>query len=244
MSAIAFGKPMLGDEEKNAVMEVMQGSLLVHGPRVKAFEEAFANFTGSPHALAEGGMFITRDAELAGKIDKLRAFGVDRVLGTRKIPGVYDVTMLGYNYRMNEIQSAIGLEQVKKVPGFLEKRQANYDCLYGELEKLEGLRLFRKARENEVNSCYCLSILLEEDFASKRTEFIEAMKEEEVGTSVYYPHAVPDMTYYREKYGEQNFPVARRISNSSVALPVGPHLNEEDMLTVAAAVKKSLEKLS
>ena len=58
---------------------------------------------------AEGGMVITRSAELAVKLRHLRAFGVDRHMGERKIPGVYDVTALGFNYRMNEIEAAIGI---------------------------------------------------------------------------------------------------------------------------------------
>ena len=52
MRNIPFGKPMLGDEERNAVLDVMASGLLVHGPRVKAFEEEFAQFSGSPYCHA------------------------------------------------------------------------------------------------------------------------------------------------------------------------------------------------
>jgi dTDP-4-amino-4,6-dideoxygalactose transaminase len=70
---------------------------------------------------AEGGMLITKDKEIALKIERQRAFGVDRHMGERKIPGVYDVNMLGYNYRMNEIQAALGIEQLKRMDEFLKK---------------------------------------------------------------------------------------------------------------------------
>jgi perosamine synthetase len=75
---------------------------------------------------AEGGMIITRDGAFAEKLRHIRAFGVDRHSGERKIPGVYDVTALGFNYRMNEIESAIGIEQVK-APGrfFLSSQRGN-----------------------------------------------------------------------------------------------------------------------
>ena len=76
---------------------------------------------------AEGGMVITRDAQLAEKISRLRAFGVDRHHGQRAQPGMYDVTMLGYNYRMNEIEAAIGIEQVKKLPAILMARERNFE---------------------------------------------------------------------------------------------------------------------
>ena len=66
---------------------------------------------------------ITRNSELAERITRLRAFGVDRHHGERKLPGMYDVTMLGYNYRMSEIEAAIGVQQVAKVPLFLKARK-------------------------------------------------------------------------------------------------------------------------
>ena len=56
-----------------------------------------------------------------------------------------------------------------------------------------------------------------------------------VGTSVYYPHPIPRLVYYREKYGEDlaRFPNAARISDQSIALPVGPHLGVDDMNYIA-----------
>ena len=64
---------------------------------------------------AEGGMIILKDEKLAQKIRLLKAFGVDRSHGERKVPGQYDVIDLGYNYRMSEIHAAIGVEQLKKL---------------------------------------------------------------------------------------------------------------------------------
>ena len=83
---------------------------------------------------AEGGMIIARDGELAAKLRHLRAFGVDRHAGERKIPGVYDVTALGFNYRMNEIEAAIGIEQVKRLDDIMARRQANFSALRRRLE--------------------------------------------------------------------------------------------------------------
>ena len=50
--SIPFGRPMIGDAERNAVMDVLEGPILTHGPRVKQFEAAFAEFTGAPYAIA------------------------------------------------------------------------------------------------------------------------------------------------------------------------------------------------
>lgn len=376
---ILFGKPMIGDEEKNAVLQVLDGPMLVHGPRAKAFEASFAAYTGAPHAVsvssctagmhlvwfalgygpgdeiivpaqthaatahavefvgatpvfcdadpktgnididlleglitertraicivhylglpvdmdrvnaiaarhnlfvmedcalavgttlngthagllgdagsfsfypvkhmttAEGGMVTTRHAELAEKVNRMKAFGVDRVVGERKVPGVYDVTMLGYNYRMNEIQAAIGEEQLKKVPMILERRRENYEILHSGLQTIEEVGLFLSTQGGYQSSYYCMSVLLGDGLAQKRPQLMQRLGEMGVGTSVYYPAPVPHMTYYREKYGYDRSccPVAASISYGSVALPVGPHLTPDDMRYIVDSLKKAISE--
>lgn len=378
---VPFGKPILGAEEKRAVMEVLDGPVLVHGPRVKQFESDFAAWTKAPHALAvgsctaglhlfwfdlgvgpgdevivpaqthsatahaveytgascvfvdcepstgnidvqaladaitprtkgislvhflglpadmdgiravaakhglpvledcalsigatykgvhtgllgdagmfsfypvkhmttaEGGMVITNREDLAQRIGRKRAFGVDRVVGERSVPGVYDVTMLGYNYRMNEIEAAIGIEQLKRMNGFLAKRCENYAALEAGLADIEELRVLASAGDDQiVGSRYCLSFVLRENLRPRRFELVKALNELGVGTSVYYPRPVPHMSYYRDKYGhgETSFPNAAAISYGSVALPVGPHLNTEDMAHIVRAIKTALNEV-
>ena len=380
MKTIPFGRPMIGEEEKSAVMEVLDDPILVHGPRSKEFENSFAAYTKAPHAVsvssctaalhlsyfylklkagdevivpaqthnatahavefcgakpvfvdaeiktgninidqieplitertkaisivhflgmpvnmdrineiakkyglfvveddalaigtyykgvhagllgdvgcfsfypikhmttAEGGMLITRNEEIATGITRQRAFGVDRTQGERKIPGIYDVTMLGYNYRMNEIQAALGIEQVKRMNEFLKQRKLNYERLYDGLKEIDEIFLFQSSHGDYQSSYYCLSMLLNESLVKKRFEIVDYLKGHGVGTSVYYPHPVPHLTYYKEKYdyGEETYPVAAMISNGSIALPVGPHLNIEDMDYIIASISKAIKEV-
>jgi len=194
---------------------------------------------------AEGGMLITRNEEIATGITKQRAFGVDRTQGERKIPGIYDVTMLGYNYRMNEIQAALGIEQVKRMNEFLKQRKLNYERLYDGLKEIDEIFLFQSSHGDYQSSYYCLSMLLNESLVKKRFEIVDYLKGHGVGTSVYYPHPVPHLTYYKEKYGygEETYPVAAMISNGSIALPVGPHLNIEDMDYIIASISKAIKEV-
>ena len=380
MKTIPFGRPMIGEEEKSAVMEVLNDPILVHGPRSKEFENSFAAYTKAPHAVsvssctaalhlsyfylklkagdevivpaqthnatahavefcgakpvfvdaeiktgnididqieplitertkaisivhflgmpvnmdrineiakkyglfvveddalaigtyykgvhagllgdagcfsfypikhmttAEGGMLITRNEEIATGITRQRAFGVDRTQGERKIPGIYDVTMLGYNYRMNEIQAVLGIEQVKRMNEFLKQRKLNYERLYDGLKEIDEIFLFQSSHGDYQSSYYCLSMLLNESLVKKRFEIVDYLKGHGVGTSVYYPHPVPHLTYYKEKYGygEETYPVAAMISNGSIALPVGPHLNIEDMDYIIASISKAIKEV-
>ena len=188
---------------------------------------------------AEGGMVITRDADLAGRMRLRKAFGVDRAMHERKVPGIYDVVTLGYNFRMNELQAAIGVEQVKKLDRFLGQRRANFEVLDGGLRDVDELTLFDRPEGRFVSGHYCFNVMLDAADAAKRTGVIQALNARGIGTSVHYPGPVPQTTYYRDRFGHapEDHPVANWISNCSIALPVGPHLDESHMETIVAAVK-------
>jgi perosamine synthetase len=378
---LPFGKPIIEEEERTAVMDVLAGPILVHGPRATAFENEFAAYTGAPQAVtvssctagmhlvwftlglgpgdevivpaqthvatahaveltgakavfvdaeadtgnidiaaietaittntkaivvvhflgmpvdmipvvalarkhklfvmedcalaigtrldgihagvhgdvgvfsfypvkhmttAEGGMIITRDADLAARLRLRKAFGVDRAHGERKIPGAYDVVTLGFNYRMNEIQAAIGSAQLKKMDGFLAARERNYKALSKVLAAAPGVGRLQSTQGRFLSSYYCLSIILDGPLASKRADFIARLNAEGIGTSVYYPQPVPRMTYYGDKYGWQDgaFPVAARISDCSIALPVAPHLDVDDMNYIGTHVQRVAREMA
>jgi len=143
---------------------------------------------------AEGGMVIARDGELTKKLRLRKAFGVDRAMHERKVPGIYDVVTLGYNFRMNELQAAIGIEQVKKLDRFLAARKANFDALDAGLREVPEITLFDRAAEGFVSSHYCFNMMLDADKADRRTDVIQALNARGIGTSVHYPGPVPQTT--------------------------------------------------
>ena len=194
---------------------------------------------------AEGGIIILKDAELAAKLRLKKAFGVDRTHGERKVPGVYETVALGFNYRMSEIHAVIGIEQMKKLPSFLEKRRKNFDVLEAALAGTKRIRVIPQPVNDRVTSChYCLSVVLDDELASKRPEIMEELTNKGIGSSVYYPQPVPRMKYYQDKYGydASKYMNAARISDNSIALPVGPHLTEEDMKTIANALTEIINQ--
>jgi perosamine synthetase len=194
----------------------------------------------------EGGMLITRHEEWAQKIQRKKAFGVDRTAGERSMPGVYDVTMLGFNYRMSEIHAALGVGQLRRMPHFLTKRRQNYEALSEGLRELAEIDLLRSTYGEFESSYYCQSILLKNGLTSKRFEIVSQLKSRGIGTSIYYPRPVPHFTYYKNKYGysEKSYPVAARLSYDSIALPVGPHLNPEDMVYITETLKAIIAKMT
>jgi dTDP-4-amino-4,6-dideoxygalactose transaminase len=190
---------------------------------------------------AEGGMIILKDGELAARLRHLKAFGVNRTHGERKIPGMYDAVALGFNYRMSELHAAIGVEQMKKLPTFLQQRRKNHERLEAGLKEVPGVTVLpQPVDERFCSSHYCLGMMLDEGFADKRPALMEALGEKGVGTSIYYPQPVPRMTYYRGKYGyeENRYVNAAAISDRIVALPVGPHLGLTEMDHITESIKQ------
>lgn len=195
---------------------------------------------------AEGGMLITRHADLAERVASLRAFGIDRHDPERRdTPGEYDVALLGANFRMNEMGAALGVEQMKRLPEFLKRRRENYEVLRDGLAGIEQLEFLDPAAGDYQQSHYCLVVLLRDSICRRRPEIIKQLGDRGVGTSIYYPKPVPHMSYYRGKYGisESDLPVASRISLRSLALPVGPHVNVDDMHYMVNNVAEVLRRL-
>ena len=191
-------------------------------------------------------MIVTRDGDLAARLRLRKAFGVDRAHGERKIPGAYDVVTLGFNYRMNEIQAAIGSAQLRKMDRFLAARERNYEALSKSLAGVPGVEQLQSTQGRFKSSYYCLSVILSGPLAPKRADVIARLNAEGIGTSVYYPQPVPRMTYYRDRYGWRDgaYAAAARISDCSIALPVGPHLDVDDMGYIAGHVRRVAQEMA
>ena len=230
-------------------LKVLEDAALAIGTRFNGIHAgllghagAFSFYPVKHMTTAEGGMVTTRDPMLAEAVRATRAFGVDRTHAQRHVPGQYDVQRLGFNYRMNEIAAAIGQVQVGRMDGFLAARRANYRALETGLREIDEISLFQSSHGPFESSHYCLSIMLNEDLMNIRPNLMAHLKNQGIGTSIYYPGPVPDLTYYKHTMGQKSgaFPVARSISQRSIALPVGPHLNEGDMQTIVLGVKEAL----
>lgn len=218
------------------------------GTHVGLFGDAgcFSFYPAKHMTTGDGGMFITRDRSLAERVGKARAFGVDRSFGERSIPGIYDVPTLGLNFRMSDINAAVGRVQLARIGEILHRRQKNFAHLKDALSDVSHLPVLDSKERTSMNSHYCLSVVLDGPLAGKRNRIVEMLNRSGVGTSVYYPQPVPRMTYYRAKYGydEGAYPQATRISDQSIALPVGPHLGPEDMDYIAETFKKTIMETS
>jgi len=172
----------------------------------------------------EGGMVTTNDAELAAKLRLLRSHGE-----TRR----YSSAVLGYNYRMSEIASAIALAQLRKLAWFNEQRAANARYLS---ERLRGVLPPPPAAE-AVSVWHLYTVRVPAGPEGGRDSLAAFLRERGIETGVYYPTPVPDQPLYRGLgYSDATCPVARRLASEVLSLPVHPGLSQADLDAIISAV--------
>lgn len=189
---------------------------------------------------AEGGMFVSRHQAVAEHVARVRAFGVDRTFAERTLPGFYDVPMLGLNYRMSELQAALGRSQLRRLPETLRTRAATFAALKAALAPIRDLEVVDACDPSAANSHYCLTLRLRGRWQGRRNDFVRALNAEGVGTSVHYPQPVPRMSFYQQKYGYDaaRYAGAESISDGTLALPVAPHVSATDVAYMAGVVAR------
>jgi dTDP-4-amino-4,6-dideoxygalactose transaminase len=217
------------------------------GKHVGLFGDAgcFSFYPVKHMTTGDGGMFVTKHADLAARVKKARGFGVDRTFAERSIPGMYDVPTLGVNYRMSDINAALGRSQLRRIGEILKRRHANFVRLKGAVLSVPHVHVLDAPGTGYASSHYCLSAVLTGPLASRRNEAVTRLNKAGIGTSVYYPQPVPRMTYYRTKYGYEptRYPHATAISDQSIALPVGPHLTPDDVACIGQTFATTIQEM-
>ncbi|WP_420723694.1 DegT/DnrJ/EryC1/StrS family aminotransferase [Hwanghaeella sp. LZ110] len=194
----------------------------------------------------EGGMVTTNDPALAHELRRRRAFGYNRALGERTRPGLYDVDILGMNYRMSEVEAAVGLAQLTHLDDFMADRSRNDAALRAILSRIDGLTLFPDRHGKATSSHYCINAVLPRDGSVSRDRVVDGLNARKIGSSVHYPGPVPLFTYYSQKYGYKagQFPVAEWLADQTISLPVGPHLTRGDAERVGNAFQEAYSEAS
>jgi len=190
----------------------------------------------------EGGMLITSDNELSNAIRKLSSFGYTKNLYERSIPGVYDVDLLGYNFRMNEVSAAIGIEQLKKINLFISKRNSNAAILRDKLSRNANIYVLPGEDGKSLSSNFCVNIVLNSGGEDIRNSLILELQKNNIGTSVHYPVCLPKSIYYKGLGNEENYNVAEHYAAHTISLPCGPHLDSEQVNFIADIFIKCLEE--
>ncbi len=182
----------------------------------------------------EGGMITTNKNNLLKKFKQLRSQGMDITPNQREklIQWKYDVVDLGYNYRLDEIRSSLGLSQLNRINN-INKLRIKIANKYNKLLKnIKGISLpVIKSNRNHIFHLY--SIKIEKEYYLTRDELFKKLYDKGIGTSVqYYPLHL--MSYNKNKYNNLDFPVANKIKNQILCLPIFPTMTQKQIQYVAS----------
>ncbi len=189
----------------------------------------------------EGGMITTDDSELASEMREFRNHGISSTHHERAEQGswVYEIPEVGYNYRLTDMQCALGMSQLEKLPTWVKRRReiaARYDAAFAGVDAVEPITM----RENSTCAYHLYVIQLNLDMLSVgREEVFDALQAEGIGVNVHYipVHYHP---FYRKNFntGEGLCPVAEAAYERILTLPVFPRMTEEDVSDTIRAVRK------
>ena len=194
----------------------------------------------------EGGMITTADDDLAKLMRLLSLHGMSRDAWKRYTSAgswYYEVVMPGYKYNMTDIQAALGIHQLRKLDDFIVTRQRYarlYDHAFADLPEIETP--ITHSDRSHVYHLYVVRLNLEL-LTTDRAQFIEELKALNIGTSVHFipVHLHP---FYQKSFGYKpgDFPMAERIYERIISLPLFPKMTEDDVKDVIQAVEHIISK--
>lgn len=191
---------------------------------------------------AEGGMAMTRDSEIAVRMQELRSHGITRdparMQGDSAGGWDYQQRSLGYNYRLTDVHAALGLAQMQRVTGFVARRRelvARYD------ELLASLPVTVPGRQAGADPSWHLYVIR---VPGRRREIFDALRSSGIGVNVHYipVHLQP---YYQELgYRRGDFPAAEAYYEQAITLPLYPDMTEEQQDHVVTVLKQALQEFA
>jgi dTDP-4-amino-4,6-dideoxygalactose transaminase len=191
---------------------------------------------------AEGGVALTNDKRLAERMALFRSQGITRdpvLLQGDPRPWYYEQQELGFNYRMTDIQAALGASQLQRLSDFVSRRNdlaAYYD------RELQDLPLRLPTVKPENRSAFHLYVVRVPLGHSRRPygEVFEALRERGVGVNLHYLPVHLQPYYRRLGFARGQFPEAEKHGQSAITLPLFPSLTRSDQDVVVRALKESL----
>jgi UDP-4-amino-4,6-dideoxy-N-acetyl-beta-L-altrosamine transaminase len=191
----------------------------------------------------EGGLVATNDSRRADTLRLLRSHGIDKTahrLSETGAPWAYDMVTLGRNYRMTDIQAALGVSQAKKIDFFVQQRTKLSQLYHELLEDIPQIEL-PVTIENVTHTWHLYTILLN---GIKRDVVFSYLKSHNIGVNLHY---IPTyhFSYYQKNYPQNpsQFPVTEDVFKHILTLPLFPGLKEEEIHLIVRTLKNALQKM-
>ncbi|HET8672438.1 MAG TPA: DegT/DnrJ/EryC1/StrS family aminotransferase, partial [Thermoleophilaceae bacterium] len=200
----------------------------------------FSFFSNKVLSVGEGGMLVTDDEEVAQQARTLRSYGMTSGTWARhsQATTTYDVTALGFNYKLDEPRSALLASRIKRLDADIARRRELIMNYRRALGPMSGITLPYRDEDVATASGYVMPILLEDPEFQR--EFRARLRERHgVQTSVFYP-ATHEFSAYRDRYADVSLPHTELAARTEVTIPLFSHLTDEDQRRVIDAIEDAL----
>jgi dTDP-4-amino-4,6-dideoxygalactose transaminase len=189
---------------------------------------------------AEGGLMTTRDASIARRLADLRSHGITRETARLEHSNLggwyYEQQSLGYNYRMTELQAALGISQMNQLDRFIDRRHAlvaRYD------DGLKGLPIVRPLQHPDSHSAFHLYVIqVAEGARMDRRQLFDALRGADILVNVHYIPIHLQPFYQHMGFQSGDFPVAEAYYARAISLPLFVGLTESDQDYVIQKIKE------
>lgn len=202
----------------------------------------FSFFSNKNLSTGEGGMLVTNNLEIDKQVRLMRSHGMTAMSYERaKGHSVsYDVTALGFNYRMDDIRASLGIVQLEKLVFDLKKREKIREWYQIYLNDLEGIWI-PFADSHQFSSNYIMPVVLKDSDQKKRAYVRDLLQKQGIQTSVHYP-AVHRFSIYQE-LPHENLQNSEYVADCEITLPMYGKLEESDIMFICKAFRHILEGL-
>ncbi len=196
----------------------------------------FSFFSNKNMSTGEGGMLTTNNETLAEKIQLLRSHGMTSLTWDRERGHSfsYDVLASGYNYRIDELRSALGCVQLQKLDTNNQRRMEIVNLYREKCQTIEQLS-FPFVHHDAVSSGHLFPILLSP--GADRHHFMQFMKQKGIQTSIHYP-PIHTFSYYRSCAQSCTLPLTEELASRIVTLPLYPQMSPSQVDYVIASIKE------
>jgi dTDP-4-amino-4,6-dideoxygalactose transaminase len=208
----------------------------------KADAAAFSFFGNKNMSTAEGGMVIARDPEITSRIRSMRSHGMTTsTLDRHKGHAFeYDVTMLGFNYRIDELRAALGLCQLSKLPKWNTKRR-ELVALYRNLVSQLCPEIIAPFSNAHSTVAHLFPVLLPR--SANRHTVMAKLRDAEIQSSIHYL-PVHQFSFYKKEFPGVHLTVTEEFCSRVITLPLYPALNEKDLKKIVMALKSGLKEVN
>ena len=178
-------------------------------------------------------MLITNNFNFFKKVKKLKAFGIDKDINNRKKQGTYNVTMLGYNYRMTDFQAAMGYSQIITYSKALKRRKEIAKKYFQYLSSIKNVDLMPNYNGT---SYFIFQIFLKNNL---RDKLLREFKKLNIGCSIHYATPIPFLKYYKQKnvFENKEFSNTLKYAKTNISLPVSENLTNEEINYICKKIK-------